>query len=362
VSELTIPVIDISGWSGGEPAVRRAIASSVDDAASTVGFMQITGHGIPGEAATRLAAAMDSFFSLPRADKGRLCPPTPDINRGYSAPRSERLSYSLGVPSPDDLFEAFNVGRQATDLPGLDLPPAIYATNIWPARPAEFRPDVEAWFGHLSALAHLLTTIFATALGLDHDYFRPFTDHSVDVLRMNNYAVPAGAVCLEPGQLGMGPHTDFGIVTILWADPLPGLQVLDDAGEWHDVMPRAEALLVNLGDLLARWTNDRWRSTMHRVLAPIDAAGHPFRRRSAAFFHDGNADAVVASLPTAAGEGRDPYEPISVADHLAAKLGGSRSLRMNPLATREAARLGPITANRGLEDRRHDQSARHLPG
>jgi isopenicillin N synthase-like dioxygenase len=136
----------------------------------------------------------------------------------------------------------------------------------------------------------------------------------------------------------MGPHTDYGIVTILWADPLPGLQILDKEGGWHDVLSAPGALLINLGDLLARWTGDRWLSTMHRVQAPIDAQGRVFRRRSAAYFHDGNADARITGL-TGPSAGAVVYEAITVGDHLAAKLAGSRGLQLNAKAQREASRL-----------------------
>jgi isopenicillin N synthase-like dioxygenase len=249
------------------------------------------------------------------------------------------LSYSLGVSSADDLFEAFNMGTQAGDFPSLNLPPEIYSDNIWPSDPPAFALQVQAWFEQARGLAETLTDIFAVALGLFDGFFYPFTDHSIDVLRINHYQLPDPDVRLAPGQLGMGPHTDYGIVTVLWADPMPGLQILAPDGSWQDVMPSEGALLVNLGDLLARWTNDRWRSTMHRVLAPIDTEGRPFRRRSAAFFHDGNADAVIATLPSCVDGGANPYGPVTVADHLAAKLGGSRGLRPNTDAEREAARL-----------------------
>jgi isopenicillin N synthase-like dioxygenase len=142
-----------------------------------------------------------------------------------------------------------------------------------------------------------MTQVFAMALGLPEGYFDSYTDHSIDTVRVNKYRMPDTAAVLERGQLGMGAHTDFGIVTLLWADPLPGLEILTPEGHWRSVIPAAGALLVNLGDVLARWTNDQWRSTMHRVKAPIDGAGRPFRRRSAAYFHDGNADAVIATLP-----------------------------------------------------------------
>jgi isopenicillin N synthase-like dioxygenase len=139
----------------------------------------------------------------------------------------------------------------------------------------------------------------------------------------------------------MGAHTDYGIVTLLWADPVPGLQILDGNGEWCDVLPAPGALLVNLGDLLARWTNDRWMSTMHRVVPPTDHDGRLIRRRSAAFFHDGNADALIATLdPCLDADGGTPYEPVTVTEHLAQKLGGSRGLELNDHASREAARIG----------------------
>jgi isopenicillin N synthase-like dioxygenase len=164
------------------------------------------------------------------------------------------------------------------------------------------------------------------------------------VLRMNNYALPPGEVTLDGELTGMGEHTDFGLVTVLWADQVAGLQVLGREGGWHDVSPVDGALLVNLGDLTARLTNDRWSSTLHRVKPPV-VDGRVLRRRSAAFFHDGNVDAVVATLPSHldatawGGEADQAYGPVTVRDHIAAKLAGSRQGRINVSAVREAARV-----------------------
>jgi isopenicillin N synthase-like dioxygenase len=125
---------------------------------------------------------------------------------------------------------------------------------------------------------------------------------------------------------------------------VPGLQILRADGGWQDVLPEEGALLVNLGDALARWTNDRWRSTLHRVLPPTDAEGRLVRRRSAAYFHDGDFDAVISVLPTCVAPGEQPhYAPTTVSEHIAAKLAGSRSLRPNADAEREAARLRAAT-------------------
>jgi isopenicillin N synthase-like dioxygenase len=125
----------------------------------------------------------------------------------------------------------------------------------------------------------------------------------------------------------MGAHTDYGIVTVLYADAVPGLQIVGPDGRWHDVVPVEGALLVNLGDLTAQWTNDRWRSTLHRVVPPpADGSGHT-RRRSLAFFLDGNYDAVVECVPTCATPDRPARYPAVVAgEHLVAKLLGPRTL------------------------------------
>jgi isopenicillin N synthase-like dioxygenase len=336
-----VPTIDLSRFREGTAQQRAEVAEQVDRAARTVGFMQVVGHGIPAEVEAGLTAAMDGFFGLPMRQKKALRPAAPELNRGYSPPKSERLTLSLGVESAAaDLFEAFNVGTAAEDFPGLGLDEVQYAPNLWPLRPASFEPGVLAWFEQAARVAREITRVMAVALDLPEHFFARYQDHPIEVLRMNNYQVPAEPVRLEPGQVGMGAHTDYGIVTVLWADPIRGLQVLDSAGDWHDVVPAPGALLVNLGDLLARWTNDRWVSTLHRVLPPTDDEGRLVRRRSAAFFHDGNADAVISCLPGCATE-QDParYESVTVADHLTAKLNGSRGLVANPAAAREAARL-----------------------
>jgi isopenicillin N synthase-like dioxygenase len=198
---------------------------------------------------------------------------------------------------------------------------------------------VTEWFRAAGAVARTMVRIFGVALGGREDYFADATDHSIDVLRLNNYRRPDPGVGLEPDQLGMGAHTDYGIVTVLWADRVPGLEIHGADGAWHPVMPADGALLVNLGDAIARWTNEEWISTLHRVVAPrLNGALVP--RRSAAYFHDGNADALIECLPSCvSAENPARYAPVTVGQHLAAKLAGSRGGQLNPYATREIARL-----------------------
>lgn len=339
MSSFEVPAIDIAPWvDGSDP---DAVATAVDDACARVGFMQILGHGIPTDVLDGLATAMDGFFGLGAEVKNgyRIT----GANRGYSPPKSESLSLSLGVESAtrmNDFFEAFNIGVEARSFTGLDLDEADYGINVFPAEVPSFEPAVLTYFAEAGRVARLLTDIFCAALGLEPGYFAKLTDHSVDVLRMNNYALPEGTVTLDGDLTGMGEHTDFGIVTVLWADQVAGLQVLGTDQRWHDVAPIDGALLVNLGDLTARITNDHWMSTLHRVKPPI-VDGTIKRRRSAAFFHDGNVDAVISTAAEyldadAAGLA---YEPITVGAHIAAKLAGSRQGKANVAAVREAARV-----------------------
>ena len=337
---LAVPVIDISSFRMpyADPAARSEVVRRVDEAARTVGFMQITGHGISESTLTDFTRATDAFFALDAAAKAKYrCPP--GINRGYTPPKAESLANSLGLASAADLFEAINVGSSASDFPGLGLPEDVYAPNVYPAEIPGFEPAVTAWFESAGRVARTMVRIFGVALGGSEDYFERFTDHSIDVLRMNNYRLPGPDVQLEQDQLGMGAHTDYGIVTVLWADQVPGLEIHCADGNWHPVLPADGALLVNLGDATARWTNEEWVSTLHRV-APPRVGGTLVPRRSAAYFHDGNVDAVIECLPSCVSAGNPVrYEPVTVGEHLAAKLAGSRGGQLNPHATREAARL-----------------------
>lgn len=338
-----VPAIDITPYvQGGSAEDRAAVARAIDEACRTVGFMQILGHGIPDPIIDGLKEAMDAFFALDLETKKTYKTP-PKINRGYSPPKSESLSLSLGVESANrmnDFFEAFNVGAARSDYPNVDLPEDDYAENVWPEVDG-FREKVEAYFAEAKRVAETMTDIFADALGLPSDFYDGYTGHSLDVLRMNNYALPPGTnVRLDGDLIGMGEHTDYGIVTVLWADQVKGLQVLGSDGSWNDVSPADDALLINLGDVTGRWTNDRWMSTLHRVKPPV-IDGTIERRRSAAYFHDGDIDALITTMPHMIDDehpNRYP-EPITVGDHIRAKLAGSRAGKKNEAAGAEKDRV-----------------------
>ncbi len=339
---FSVPEVDITAYvRGGSEQQRAEVAGAIDRACREVGFIQIVGHGVPDDALEAFTAALDEFFALDLETK-KLYRTPPRINRGYSPPKTESLSLSLGMESAsrmNDFFEAFNIGDGASLYPELALPGSIYPENVWPDAAPGFQPAVARYFEEARRVARTMVEIFEDALDVPQGTLSGLTGHSLDVLRMNNYALPPGTVNLDGDLTGMGEHTDYGIVTVLWADRVAGLQVLDTSGTWHDVQPNQGALLINLGDVTARLTNEVWLSTLHRVKPPI-VDGTIIRRRSAAFFHDGDYDAVVAPLASCIAETGAPlYEPITVGEHITQKLAGSRALQANRDAVREAARV-----------------------
>ncbi len=328
---MEIPVIDLARWWGNE-ADRLALGRDVDAAARQFGFFQIVGHRLPQAHIDAMVDATSRFFALPTEIKQHCTPSDPSINRGYAARGTEALSYSIGRDAPPDLFEAFNIGEDEVDYSELFYHShrhGAFAPNIWPLWPAELRPTLVEYFRSARRLALTLTEVFAIALELPDRWFSPFVDRSTTTMRAIRYERRAGEDDPLPGQQRMGAHTDYGIVTVLWAEPVAGLQIVAPDGEWIDVIPADDALVVNLGDLTAQWTNDHWRSTVHRVVPPTAAEG-PAVRRSAAFFLDGNWDAVVECLPTCTSAADPPrYAPVTAGQHLTAKLMGPRLLRVS---------------------------------
>ena len=330
MSEL-VPTIDLTDWAGGDPARRAEIAAAVDAGCTRVGFLQIRGHGIDPDLVERMLAAVDRLFELPMPVKMKYTPVSPDVNNGYSPVGAESLAYSLGVDdAPPDLFEAFNVGPEDMDRndPAVIAEiERIFADNLWPEEFPEFQDIAMEYFAAVRAFAHRLTSVFAVALGLDEDFFEAYCRHSTDTLRINHFQRTLTMGDPLPGQTRMGAHTDYGIVTVLYGDQVPGLEIVGPDGGWHSVVPEPGAYVINIGDLLAQWTNDRWRSTVHRVAAPPVGDTSHNRRRSMAFFHDGDWDAIVECLPTCVSDDNPAkYEPVRALDHLMNKLMGGRTM------------------------------------
>jgi isopenicillin N synthase-like dioxygenase len=313
-----IPVVDLSG----DPA---RVGRAVDDACRDVGFFTVIGHGVPDAIADEAWATGRAFFELPLAARMSVAMPTPGYPYGYCPLSVETLARSLGDTSLPDIKETFAVGP-------VDPPPrpldemadpderAIYSPNLWPdSGLPELRPAWEAYYRVMADLAARLMEAFARGLGLPAGFFHRFIDRHGSAMRMVNY--PHQDRPPPPGALRAGAHTDYGTLTILRQDGAPGgLEVEDAAGRWVPVPFQAGSFVVNVGDLLARWTNDRWRSTLHRVVNPPLEAATSNRRTSFPFFHNANWDARVECLPTCLAPGEMPrHPPVLAGAHLMAK-------------------------------------------
>jgi len=332
---FSIPVIDLSPWFAGSAADRRAVAREFDRAYREVGFLQVTGHGVPEPIVSGAFDAMDAFFTLPEEQKRRAVPANPELISGYTARLSESFSYSLSIERPPDLMEGFMVN--ADDV-GRDPNTNPYSRNVWPEQPAWFRDRVWEYFTTVRELSFSLCRVAAIALDVDPTFFDHVLHQANTMMRCNWYHRRADEVVLADEQMALGAHTDYGILTVLAADAVPGLQVLD-GDVWRDVAPEPGAFIVNAGDALAVWTNDEWRSTVHRVLPSRTPGGQV--RRSIALFQDGNVDAVIECLPTCQSPANPPkYAPITLGQHVIDKLEAGRQLVRTDAQQTIGERLG----------------------
>jgi len=302
---MTVATMDLEAASAG---------ADLDAAFRGLGFVQIVGHGLGDATAERLWSAMDELFDLPLEVKRRHVVADPVANRGYRERGSEALAYSLGASSPSDLFESFNVGHDARADGD-----RLRARTPWPAEAPSFRDAADRYLDEMVRVAARLDELIGDLLGLPDLAER--SRSGPDTMACIRYRRGPDEDAAPAEQLRMGPHSDYTSFTVLRADPVPGLEILGPDG-WLPVVPEPGALLVNVGDLLAMWTDDAWPSTLHRVPLRGDGTDPPLRR-SVAYFHYPDPGVVVSPLPGWRGEASG-YEPVTVAEHLAAKLVGPK--------------------------------------
>ncbi|ADP81626.1 isopenicillin N synthase family dioxygenase [Pseudofrankia inefficax] len=313
--------VDLSGWWSGDPAARRAIATAVDRSCRETGFLLLEGHGLPDQVMDGWVAGCDAFFALPPAEKlAMVLPKEPDGNNiGYTAFGEEASAYTADNPTPPDLFEAMSFSRSDAAGPRFDRYRAWYPTNVWPARPSGWEAAYRDYEAAMGRVAEAVLGAMSLALGQGEHWLVDLLADAPVSTRANFYARPAGAPDPLPGQLRRGAHTDFGVLTLLWTDGVPGLQIRQ-GDEWRSVTPEPGQLVANIGDLLAMWTNDRWTSTLHRVLPPPSQTTGPVVRRSVAYFVDAYPATLVEPVPTCVtAENPARFTPIRAGDWLDAR-------------------------------------------
>jgi isopenicillin N synthase-like dioxygenase len=276
------------------------VVQQVGAACERIGFFTITNHGVPAEVIDGAWRAARAFFDRPEAEKMALALGDREglmANLPQYYPfQEEALAAGLGVKTPGDLKESIGFGPNDGGRP-------------WPAEPAELRPAMERYFTAMLALGDRLRRVLLEALGrpgdmLD-DLFPP--NGGASYLRAINYPEQADVL---PLQMRAGAHTDYGCLTILRSqDSAGGLQVKDRDGDWIDVQGLDDGFVINIADAMSVWSNDRFVSTLHRVVTPPDALVAGSRRQSIAFFYNPAADALIE--PIVAQGTHAHYDPIT---------------------------------------------------
>ena len=315
-----IPVIDLALFASSSAADRATVVKDVQKALEEVGFLMISGHGVPEDLIGRVTASNLAFFDLPDAEKRRYTSARPG-GRGYSAMRGRTVGIAQDPTLLKSLQESYGVGP--VDVPADEAwyrtegAGHSYEPNLWPDEPHDFAPSVQQYYREMDRLYRMIMRLFAIALGLPETWFDDKINRHGSVLRLTHY--PALDAEPLPGEQRAGAHTDVGAMTILHIDETrDSLQVKLRSGEWVFVNKTPGAFIINIGDMMMRWTNDKWLSNTHRVVNPPFVNGRSARRLSLVYFCQTNYDTIVECLPNCSGPGNPArYPPLSSGEYSA---------------------------------------------
>ncbi|KAL4761743.1 isopenicillin N synthase family dioxygenase [Aspergillus foveolatus] len=304
---LVIPIINFAPFRNGTPADKHAVAMSIVNAFKTSGFLYLKDHGIPPSVTSRVFKSSASFFGRPQDQKDTLGWTTPQANRGYVRTGREKLSTvdDQADRTIPDIKESMEIGREGVE----GLP------NRWPDQLDEegkdFKKVMLEFFDMCKELHIKVMQAIALGMNLPVHFFDEYVDKGDNNLRLLHYpAMHKDVFKKNPGQVRAAEHSDYGSITLLFQDRRGGLQARSPEGTWVDVTPFPDTVVINAGDLLARWSNDTIKSTRHRVIEPPKAPGsdeddtdmYP-ERYSVAYFCNPNMDKFIEAIPGTYGEG-----------------------------------------------------------
>jgi isopenicillin N synthase-like dioxygenase len=301
----SIPVIDFARAFRGEPDGLGGVARAVRHACENVGFFYLAGHGVPQGIVDAAFEASREFHAMPLDEKRRLA--LNENNIGYLAPnQSMQRASTVHKATRPNYNESFFISHdRGADHPDVVAGTPLRGRNQWPAGRERMRAAMLAYFETLEGVGERMLPMLARALDMPAGYFRPFFDNEAHVnLRFLHYPPQESD---DPEQFGQGPHTDNSFITILAREDVPGLAVRLPSGEWLAPPVIAETFLVNLGNVMKRWSNDRFLSTPHGVLNDSGTD-----RYSIAFFYSPHPGSVIECLPSCMGADTPPRYPPAV--------------------------------------------------
>jgi isopenicillin N synthase-like dioxygenase len=307
-----IPVLNLSRVT--QPGGMADAARDMHRACRETGFFYVSGHGVPQILVRQQFAHAQTFFGLPLAEKMQLHMKLSPTAAGYEPIGAQVLDSQdkTAEKGSPDIKESFYIGREISESDPLwQRRQRGYGHNQWPAGLPDFRAQMLAYHRALTLLGERILSVLAVSLELDADWFAPFYNPGSAVLRLLHY--PPHPAKAGVNQLGAGAHTDWGGITILAQDDAGGLEVQTVDGRWIQAPPIPDTFVINLGDLMARWTNGIYRSNFHRVKNM-----NPDRDRySVPFFFSPFPDSRIEPMPTCVAADRpQQFATCTAAEHM----------------------------------------------
>lgn len=311
-----LPLIDMSGVREGDPASIRRAGDAIRLACEDIGFFYIINHGVPQTVIDRAMAAAAQFFAYPADTKRAVA--VNKRHRGWHA-LGGALMYEATKP---DFKEFFSMGLELPeDDPCVLAGEALRGPNQWPDFMPELREALSEYYREIGRAGADLLKAVAAGLGIEPDFF--VGKYLKPLQRTQMVYYPPHPPMAESDQFGVAPHTDYGCITLLYQDNSGGLQVRElSSNSWIDATPIAGSLVVNVGDLLAHWSNNRFQSTLHRV---INKSGH--ERYSIATFFDPTYSAVVDPCDLGIDPASSRYQPVAAGDYILKRIDDSMAYR-----------------------------------
>ena len=315
-SSANLPLIDMSGVREGDQASIRRAGDAIRVACSETGFFYIINHGVPQDVIDRAMAAAAQFFAYPAETKRQVA--VNKRHRGWHALGGATM-YEATKP---DFKEFFSIGLELPENdPCVVAGEALRGPNQWPAFMPELRTVLAEYYVEIGKAGADLLKAVAAGLGIEQDFFS--SKYHTPLQRTQMVYYPPHPPMAEADQFGVAPHTDYGCITLLYQDNSGGLQVRElGSNRWIDATPIAGSLVVNVGDLLAHWSNNRFRSTLHRV---INKSGH--ERYSIATFYDPTYSAVVDPCDLGIDSASSLYPPVAAGDYILKRIDDSMAYR-----------------------------------
>lgn len=320
IEAAEIPVIDIAPLLDGSPDGAARVGLAMRQAAETIGFFYVRNHGIPSEVVEAAHRASREFFVQPLEAKQQVT-----INHHHHGflRVGEAKMYDKARA---DLKESFVWGLDlADDDPAVTADNPFLGRNQWPTEPPEFHTALYGFFTAGLGCARELMRAFAAGMGLPENTFIRSTDRLI--ARGSTIYYPPQRPDPDHEQFGVAPHTDFGVLTLLWQDSVGGLEVQNRAGEWVTAHPIPDTLVVNVGDLLARWTNDGFNSTPHRV---VNRSGR--ERYSMVIAWDPNFETMIDPAVVCTPGETPRYPPIACGRYVLERFDRAFAYRKRPAA------------------------------